>query len=289
MELPLDGTAPRPLRSTLHWESSADWSPVAPEFVYVTSEGIRLRSKDGLRDESVVRASSFQEKVDSFVSPSVSPDGTRIAYTADDAAGIGRVWISPINGGTPVPLGDYQGLYGGAWSHDGKWMAFNWAETKWPPNRLVTIRIGTGGAPKVLSDQACQFVPSWSPDGTRILCSRDGLLYTISTDGGAPEFLGKEYEPLAVWSREDRYIYAIRKANGKRELGKLDWKGGAFEALTNIPPGWLFNTEELDQVRLSLAPDGKSLATTLARHTGDIWILDGFQEPPNLWQRLWRK
>jgi hypothetical protein len=66
-------------------------------------------------------------------------------------------------------------------------------------------------------------------------------------------------------------------------------KGGAFQTLTNIPPGWFFNTEALSQVRLSLAPDGKSLATTLVRHTGDIWTLDGFQEPPNLWQRLWRK
>jgi Tol biopolymer transport system component len=289
MELPLDGSPPRPLRATLHWESSPDWSPVAPEFVYVTPQGIRLRTKDGSRDAFIVTPSSFPGKVSDFVSPSFSPDGTRVAYTADNPDGSGRVWISPVNGGAPAQLGDFKGLYGGSWSPDGKWMVFNWVETKWPPNKLVKIRIGAGGSPIVLSDQACEFAPAWSPDGSRILCSKDGVLYTISANGGSPELLGREYEPLAVWTRDMRYIYAIRNADGKRELGKLDWKGGAFQHVTNVPKEWFMNTEELGQVRLSLAPDGKSLATTVVKHTGDIWILDGFQQPPSLWQRLWRK
>ncbi len=289
MELPLDGGPPRPLRATLHWESSPDWSPVAPEFVYLTPEGIKLRSKDGSRDGFIVTPSQFQEKASTFVSPSFSPDGTRVAYTAGPPNASGRVWISPVNGGAPVPLGDLEGLYGSSWSPDGKWMVFNWAETKWPPNKLVKIRIGAAGPPTVLSDQACEFTPSFSPGGSRILCSRDGVLYTISADGGSPEFLGKEYEPLAAWTHDIRYIFAIRNAEGKRQLGKLDWKGGGFQPITDVPKQWFINTDALGQVRLSLAPDGKSLATTVVRHSGDIWILDGFQAPPNLWQRLWRK
>src|ERR1035438_4622955 len=97
MELPLDGAPPRPLRATLHWESSPDWSPVAPEFVYVTPEGIRLRSKDGSRDGLIVTPSNFQGKVSDFVSPSFSPDGTRIAYTVEPPNALGHVWISPVN------------------------------------------------------------------------------------------------------------------------------------------------------------------------------------------------
>ena len=289
MELPLDGAPTRPLRATSHWESSPDWSPVAPEFVYVTPEGIRLRSKDGSRDGFIVTLSNFQGKGNAFVSPSFSPDGTRIAYTVDPPSGPSHVWISPVNGGAPAPLGDFNGLYGDSWSPDGNWMAFNWAETKWPPNKLVKIRIGAGGSPVVLSDQACEFVPSWSPDGSRILCSRNGVLYTISADGGSPELLGKEYEPLAAWTRDMRYIFAIRNAEGKRQLGKLDWKGGGFQPIIDVPKQWFMNTEELDQVRLSLSADGKSLATTVVKHSGDIWILDGFQPPRSLWQRLWRE
>ena len=85
-----------------------------------------------------------------------------------------------------------------------------------------------------------------------------------------------------------RYIYAIRKANGKRQLGKLDWRSGEFQPLTEIPADWLINTPLAGAVRLSLSPDGKSLATTVAKRIGDIWILEGFQPPRTLWQRLLR-
>ncbi len=290
MELPLDGRPPRPLIATPHWEDDADWSPVSPQFVYVTREGIRLRSKDGSRDGVIVTLAMFQGKETEVVTPAFSPDGTRISYTVDGPDDPGHVWISPVNGGTPAPLGDFKGLYGGSWSPDGKWIAFNWAETRWPPNKLVKIRIGAGGAPMVLSDQACQFAPSWSPDGSRVLCSRDGVLQIIDAEGGASEvLLGKEYEPIAVWSRDIPFIYAIRNTEGKRQLGKLEWRRGTFQPIVDIPREWLINTSELDQVRLSLASDGKSLVTTVAHNNGDIWLLDGFQPPPNLWQRLWRK
>src|SRR5262249_42492812 len=40
LELPLDGSAPRPLLATKQSESSVSWSPVAPEFAYVAERQI---------------------------------------------------------------------------------------------------------------------------------------------------------------------------------------------------------------------------------------------------------
>jgi Tol biopolymer transport system component len=237
-----------------------------------------------------VTRANFQKKGIDFVSPSFSPDGAKVSYTVASVDDPGHIWISSLSGGAPAPLGDFKGGYGASWSPDGKWMAMNWAEIRYPPSRLAKVRVGAGATPVVLADQPCDFIPSWSPDSSRILCSKDHVLYTISAEGGSPEFLGKEFEPIAVWSRNDmRYIYAIRDAGGKRQLGKLDWRGGTFQPIVDVPKGWFLNTNALGQVRLSLAPDGKSLATTVVRNTGDIWILDGFEAPPNLWQRLWRK
>jgi hypothetical protein len=108
----------------------------------------------------------------------------------------------------------------------------------------------------------------------------------MPAEGGQPEFLSKEYEPLAAWSREMRFLYAIRNKDGKRELGKLDWKSGAFQPIVAVPLEWIFVGPLLGTNRLSLAPDGKSLAATIVKTTGDIWILEGFQQPPSLWQRL---
>jgi hypothetical protein len=90
---------------------------------------------------------------------------------------------------------------------------------------LAKVRVGASGKPMVLADQSCPFIPSWSPDGSRILCGRDGVLFTMAASGGAPAFLGKEYEPIAVWSRDIRYIYSVRNLDGKRQLGRLDWIG----------------------------------------------------------------
>ena len=281
MELPLDGGPVRPLHATGQWEDSADWSPVAPEFVYVTQDGIRLRSKDGSRDRLVVTPADFQGKTIRFVAPSFSPDGTRIAYVTVES-GRGAAWISPVSGGALAPLGNFEGLLGPiSWSPDGKWMALQ-------SNRLAKVRVGSGEKPIILAAQPCGFIPSWSPDGNRILCSADGVLYTISAEGGSPEYLGKEYEPIAAWSRDMRYIYAIRDAEGKRQLGKLEWRRGTFQAAVDVPKEWRFNTPLFGAVRLSLSPDGKSLATTVLRQTGDIWILDGLQPRMTLWQRLLR-
>jgi hypothetical protein len=37
----------------------------------------------------------------------------------------------------------------------------------------------------------------------------------------------------------------------------------------------------------SLAPDGKSFLTSLQRYHGDIWILEGFPQPAELFGKWW--
>jgi serine/threonine protein kinase/Tol biopolymer transport system component len=295
MEFPLDGSPPRPLVVTRQYEDSVVWSPVAPEYAYVSQDAIWLRHRNstGLDSEPrlIVPASVFPGDVPfRLASPSFSPDGTRIAYVKGyrgnpNAQG----WISPVNGGTPAPLGQFGGLVAGlTWSPDSQWIAFNWTPTPNAGFRLVKIRVGSA-EPTPLADEACAFNPEWSPDSSRILCSKGGVLYTmLAKEGASPELLGKEYEPIATWSREMRYIYAIRDANGKRQLGKLDWKSGEFQPLSEIPAEWTINTPVGNAVRLSLSADGKSLATTVVKRIGDIWILEGFQPPRTLWQRLLR-
>ncbi len=39
-------------------------------------------------------------------------------------------------------------------------------------------------------------------------------------------------------------------------------------------------------LRLSLSPDGKALAAAQVVSTSDLWVLEGFQPPRSLWQRL---
>jgi serine/threonine protein kinase len=283
VELPLDGSLPRPLLATRQPERWVTWSPMAPEFAYVSGNQIRVRRRDGSLDRVLVTPENLPTG-SRLQAPAFSPDGSRIAFVASSGP-TARAWISPVGGGSPTPLGelDATSIRAPSWSPDGRWVAFN----GWN-GQLVRIRVGSGGKPEILAHAESNFPVSWSPDGKRILASETGRLYTMLVDGGPPELLGTEYEAMAVWSREDRYIYVIRKG-GKRELGKLDWRSGAFQPIVEIPADWILATGSVASNGLSLAPDGKSLATTLQKFTGDIWILDGFQPPPTLWQRLWRK
>src|SRR5579864_4655048 len=104
-------------------------------------------------------------------------------------AGALKAWISPVSGGAPAPLGQFEGNVGGlTWSPDGRWVAFNWTPTSGGGSRLAKIRVGSG-EPAILAEQGCAFSPAWSPDSSRILCSTGGVLYTIPAEGGQREFL----------------------------------------------------------------------------------------------------
>ena len=286
VEFPLDGSPPRPLLATRQPEQWVNWSPTAPEFAYVSGNQIRIRRRDGSLDRAVVTADHFPEG-SALVAPAYSPDGTRIAFLTR-AGSTMNAWIAAVGGGPPVPLLERpeEGfILAPSWSPDGRWIAFNFWNLK-----VARVQVGGSGKPEILAQALSWFPVSWSPDGKRILASEaNGRLYTMLADGGPAELLGTEYEPLSVWSREERYIYAIRKANGKRQLGKLDWRSGVFQPIVDVPAEWIFQAMFFPSVGLSLAPDGKSLATTIQKATGDIWILDGFQPPPSLWQRLFRR
>jgi Tol biopolymer transport system component len=125
--------------------------------------------------------------------PAWSPEGSRIAYASDESGNM-DIWVRQIAAGQKMNLTrDHSGYDGKpAWSPDGEWIAF------------VSVRDGgglfimpaLGGIPKrVLS---LTFAPSisfigsipdvcWSPDGSELVYTNRGSLYTIPAGGGIPD------------------------------------------------------------------------------------------------------
>jgi Tol biopolymer transport system component len=130
--------------------------------------------------------------------PVLSPDGTRVAFQRDNPiAPNAEIWIVNADGTGELPLTmsgtpeDWP-----SWSPDGTAIAFSRATISKGAviEQAIVIRDVASGAERVVvSNQgdaenwARYYIPSWSPDGTRIAFTSDlsgsDQLHTINVDG----------------------------------------------------------------------------------------------------------
>jgi Tol biopolymer transport system component len=114
-------------------------------------------------------------------SPSVSPEGTRIAFIAQTGAGE-SIWIRRVDAMQAQPLKGTTGVRRGSmfWSPDGKSLGF------FSSGKLRTIELATERV-DVICDAPVGFGGTWGADGT-ILFSPDerSPIYRVSAQGGAP-------------------------------------------------------------------------------------------------------
>jgi hypothetical protein len=286
VEIPLDGSPVRPLLASRLAEHSVQYSPRTSELVYVAggdAPEIRVRQPATLAERVVVSQSDFsgQSGPSSFGAAAFSPDGTKLAYNRNF-----EIWISPSNGGAPAKLTRTNGEFGPEWSPDGAWIAFNHAQPTF--GGLVKVRVGAAEDVIRLRKGVCGAVaPAWSPDGAWIACGREATgLELVPATGGPPRSLGTQYEPLAVWSRDPGRLYVVRAVGGRREIGEVTWRTGAFRRIGWLPADFEISNAMSWGGRLSLSYDGKSLVTAIVQSTGDIWLLEGLRPPRAWWQRL---
>jgi hypothetical protein len=133
---------------------------------------------------------SGQRPVGRGVDPVWSPDGSKLAFAAGgihlmNPDGSGRTQITAPKS----PSGDlFDYDLAPAWSPDGTRILFNrWASCDWAENcESITIWAVNpdGSNPAKLADvQAYDSRPVWSPDGTKIVFSADGDIFTMGADG----------------------------------------------------------------------------------------------------------
>ena len=138
--------------------------------------------------EPVVRSSILPPAGTSFVTmlpasgpPVLSPDGTKLAFTARDDKSKVLLYIRPLTSLTAQPLAGTEDATYPFWSPDGSELGF------FAPGKLKKIS-ANGGPSENICDALSGRGATWSPDGTIVFTpSSTQPLFRVSAAGGVPE------------------------------------------------------------------------------------------------------
>ena len=144
--------------------------------------------------------------------PQFSPDGTRVAFSANRTGKGGELWVANQDGTNPNRLteGIGRSVGGARWSPDGRWIIYN--ATREDGHWKIFRIDAQGGLPIMLTESpADENLPSYSRDGKWIyFCSnRTGRfeIYRMPAAGGEARQLTNDRGYEALESSDGRTLY----------------------------------------------------------------------------------
>ena len=152
-----------------------------------------------------------------------------------------------------------------AWSPDGAELVY---DTGWDHGAELNVVNTDGTDPRVLlsvrgSTPLDQ--PSWSPDGSRIACGRQGRIFTLTPDGSKPVYLIDGEAP--TWSPDGSTIayYLENVRDGIDAIGEIAPDGTNQRILAEIPRRYSLGVD------IEWSPNGAQLAAMV---DNSIYVID---------------
>lgn len=203
--------------------------------------------------------------------PAVSPDGTKLAYSAPLSTG--GLWSLPLDAargepsGPPVPLTHTAGFrsYEPVFSPDGSRVAFACGRTGANPDIWVIDTNGEHAEP-LTNGSSASYLPNWFPDGKRIafLSVQGGSMALRSVsllDRREAKILDVPLHPISLrLSPDGRLLAFTADMNGARNVWVMPIAGGSPRQVTFEKEGAGFT---------AWSPDGRHLAMSLTRKAQD--------------------
>ena len=192
------------------------------------------------------------------ICPDFSPDGTQLAL-CKNVDGSFEIWTSDVDGGNQRQLTDLGGWATFPdWSPDGSQIAFSWGKDGDSLTDLYLVEVATGKPTELIKEKGAEHqTPSFSPDGSTLLYTSQGQLWTMDLESRETTKLTDDdtvKEQTPEWSPDGTRI--------------------AYHAMTGEDDDiWIMNADGTDQRNLTAAagaaefgtafsPDGQHIAFT---------------------------
>ena len=210
---------------------SIAWTPDGQTIVFASRKDGKLFAVPAAGG----KARQIDEGPGNHHSPSVSPDGTRVAYVAERGEEV-DIFIAALDGSwaRKVSRGDEYVLEP-KWSPDGTRLLWcQWPHYDMPWDELaIVVADAEGNDARVVAggDRVTNNYPAWSPDGQRIAFISDresdfGNLWVMNADGSGAERLVNEsaQHGSPAWSPDGRRIAYTRNDDGDVQVWL--WENG---------------------------------------------------------------
>ena len=215
------------------------------------------------------------------VTVTVSPDGRRVVFLANEPNAPGRLWVRSLDAIDAVPLDDTENATLPFWSPDGNSVAF-FVES------ALRVKSLAGGASRTIATTERGRGGSWNGAGVIVFGTAEGPIYRVSSAGGIPSRVttldrarGESWHRFPEFLPDGSHFLYLARAGEARTLcvGSLD--GGTTERLfptevraSYAEPGYILFVERgallarnFDPGRLKLSGEPAHLAPSVATST----------------------
>lgn len=211
---------------------------------YVTASGLgrdaryalMVADSDGYNPQAVVNSS------EPILSPSWSPDGSRLAYVTFEN-GSSTIFVQDINTGHRESIARYRGINGApAFSPDGRRMAMTLSRSGNP--EIYVMDLGSRALTQLTNHFGIDTEPVWSADGGSVYFTSDRggrpQIYKVSASGGSASrvtFQGS-YNASATVSADGKKIATAQGTGNNYRVALMDASFGTPRWST-LSPGSL--------------------------------------------------
>jgi Tol biopolymer transport system component len=208
-------------------------------------------------------------------SPRWSPDGSLIAFDAQEANGDRHIWTIPAEGGGARQLTHEAGEQAApTWSRDGQWIYFSHNGS----GRHEVWRVrSTGGAPEQISRTGSGVIAFESADGGHVIYKGgdgDAPLVEASLTGEASRTLVSCVATFWGFNVVRESVYYVPCAPARPGLIRvLDLRTGQDRPWAVVP-----DVENAYLWDLAISPDGTSLLyDRFVNFRANLWMLENFR------------